>query len=266
MRVRTRRKSPRNHAPTHPPTQSPAHARTHAPTHTPTHTSAHPPTHALTHGTARTRPYSPLPSQVRPRRSASSSRSERRSSPAERARSHAPRCPRAAATDSQPVRLQAVDSGGHRGETLGRHGEVSGCRGNAAPGPPRCVRTGHRARPATAKRNRGVGAPSTASAAGSDGSDDVLPRSRRCRWGFKAPASLAALPVHQRFWPNMNFVHVLRDGRDIALSDNQNQVDRCPHRRLARPPAWSAGCDASFFARLARAARAPSSACRAARS
>jgi hypothetical protein len=44
------------------------------------------------------------------------------------------------------------------------------------------------------------------------------------RWGWKNPRSMYVLPlIHARF-PQMNFVHVLRDGRDMALSDNRNQL------------------------------------------
>ena len=45
-------------------------------------------------------------------------------------------------------------------------------------------------------------------------------------WGFKAPAAIVALPLLQRFFPAMRVVHVLRDGRDIALSSNRNQAMR----------------------------------------
>ena len=46
----------------------------------------------------------------------------------------------------------------------------------------------------------------------------------RIRWGWKAPRSIYLLPfLHQQF-PGLRFMHVLRDGRDMALSKNQNQV------------------------------------------
>jgi hypothetical protein len=43
-------------------------------------------------------------------------------------------------------------------------------------------------------------------------------------WGWKAPRSMYLLPFwHQRF-PRFKFLHVVRDGRDIAYSTNQNQL------------------------------------------
>ena len=48
--------------------------------------------------------------------------------------------------------------------------------------------------------------------------------SRVDRWGWKAPRSIYLLPfLHQQF-PDMKFIHVLRDGRDMVLSANQNQL------------------------------------------
>jgi sulfotransferase family protein len=46
---------------------------------------------------------------------------------------------------------------------------------------------------------------------------------RQCRWGFKNPGHLFLLPLLERVFPRFRFVHVLRDGRDMVLSDNQNQ-------------------------------------------
>ena len=44
------------------------------------------------------------------------------------------------------------------------------------------------------------------------------------KWGWKAPRSIYLLPfLHQRL-PNLKFIHVLRDGRDMVLSPNQNQL------------------------------------------
>jgi len=44
------------------------------------------------------------------------------------------------------------------------------------------------------------------------------------RWGWKAPRSIYWLPfLHGRF-PDLKFVHIVRDGRDMAFSNNQNQV------------------------------------------
>lgn len=44
------------------------------------------------------------------------------------------------------------------------------------------------------------------------------------RWGWKNGRSMYLLPlIHTRF-PEMTFLHVLRDGRDMALSGNRNQL------------------------------------------
>ena len=44
------------------------------------------------------------------------------------------------------------------------------------------------------------------------------------RWGWKAPRSIYWLPFLYRRFPGLKFVHIVRDGRDMALSNNQNQV------------------------------------------
>jgi hypothetical protein len=43
-------------------------------------------------------------------------------------------------------------------------------------------------------------------------------------WGWKHPHSYLLLPFLAEHCPDLLFVHVIRDGRDIALSSNQNQV------------------------------------------
>lgn len=45
-------------------------------------------------------------------------------------------------------------------------------------------------------------------------------------WGAKNPRWILLLPCLERRFPTMKFVHVVRDGRDIAFSGNQNQL-RC---------------------------------------
>jgi hypothetical protein len=46
------------------------------------------------------------------------------------------------------------------------------------------------------------------------------------RWGWKEPRSILLLPFFARALPGMRFVHILRDGRDMAFSKNQNQPRR----------------------------------------
>jgi Sulfotransferase family len=43
-------------------------------------------------------------------------------------------------------------------------------------------------------------------------------------WGWKAPRSVYLLPFLRTQLPTLKFIHVLRDGRDMALSQNQNQL------------------------------------------
>lgn len=44
------------------------------------------------------------------------------------------------------------------------------------------------------------------------------------RWGWKAPRSIFLLPFLAGELPTLRFLHVVRDGRDIAFSANQNQL------------------------------------------
>lgn len=46
------------------------------------------------------------------------------------------------------------------------------------------------------------------------------------RWGWKHPHSLLLLPFLADAFPRMRFVHVIRDGRDMAFSGNRNQLRR----------------------------------------
>ncbi len=48
-------------------------------------------------------------------------------------------------------------------------------------------------------------------------------RSSSERWGFKNPRNMLLLPFLDEQFPEMKFIHVVRDGRDMALSSNQNQ-------------------------------------------
>lgn len=51
------------------------------------------------------------------------------------------------------------------------------------------------------------------------------------KWGWKLPRSLYALPLIKRHFPKFRFVHMLRDGRDLALSANDFQY-RLHHAAL----------------------------------
>ncbi len=54
---------------------------------------------------------------------------------------------------------------------------------------------------------------------------------RGTRWGWKAPRSIYLLSFLSVQFPQLKFIHVLRDGRDMALSPNQNQLRK--HGRAA---------------------------------
>ena len=43
-------------------------------------------------------------------------------------------------------------------------------------------------------------------------------------WGWKEPRSLYLLPLLDEELPGLRFLHVVRDGRDMAFSDNQVQL------------------------------------------
>lgn len=49
---------------------------------------------------------------------------------------------------------------------------------------------------------------------------------RKRRWGWKVPRSILAFPFVHEFFPDMRAIHLVRDGRDMAYSANQNQARR----------------------------------------
>jgi hypothetical protein len=51
----------------------------------------------------------------------------------------------------------------------------------------------------------------------------ALPDDARA-WGWKEPRSIYYLPLLHSRMPSLRFVHFIRDGRDMALSDNQTQL------------------------------------------
>jgi hypothetical protein len=44
-------------------------------------------------------------------------------------------------------------------------------------------------------------------------------------WGWKEPRSIILVPFLASQFPRLKFLHVVRDGRDMAYSSNQNQLD-----------------------------------------
>ena len=52
------------------------------------------------------------------------------------------------------------------------------------------------------------------------------PGSRWRAWGWKEPRSIFLLPFFDAHFPSLNFLHLVRDGRDMAYSLNQNQLSK----------------------------------------
>jgi hypothetical protein len=48
-------------------------------------------------------------------------------------------------------------------------------------------------------------------------------------WGWKEPRSIFLLPFFAGQFPVLKFLHVVRDGRDMAYSSNQNQLNKHGH-------------------------------------
>ena len=46
------------------------------------------------------------------------------------------------------------------------------------------------------------------------------------KWGWKNPRSMFLLPFFDSFFTSLKFIHVVRDGRDMAYSQNQNQLGK----------------------------------------
>jgi hypothetical protein len=75
-------------------------------------------------------------------------------------------------------------------------------------------------------------------------------------WGWKAPRTILILPFVHEVYRSAKVVHLVRDGRDIAYSKNQNQLSRHGHRVL--PPSDKrvprAQASITFWARVNLAA------------
>ncbi|SMF95273.1 amino acid adenylation domain-containing protein [Methylomagnum ishizawai] len=48
---------------------------------------------------------------------------------------------------------------------------------------------------------------------------------KHSQWGWKLPPTVFFAPFWHRLWPGMRCIHVVRDGRDMALSHNQKQLN-----------------------------------------
>ena len=56
------------------------------------------------------------------------------------------------------------------------------------------------------------------------------------RWGWKHPQGFLQLPFLAQRFPAMRFVHLVRDGRDMAFSPNRFALDLYGRFALGRPP------------------------------
>ena len=50
-------------------------------------------------------------------------------------------------------------------------------------------------------------------------------RYRRGKWGWKNPNTMFFLPFLKDIYPAMRFIHVVRDGRDIAFNQKMDQIN-----------------------------------------
>ena len=67
------------------------------------------------------------------------------------------------------------------------------------------------------------------------------------KWGWKAPHSIYYLPFFDYYFSGrFRFIHVIRDGRDIALGDNQNQYKGA----CSKADSVGGECDSSISSRL----------------
>lgn len=65
----------------------------------------------------------------------------------------------------------------------------------------------------------------------------TMPADARC-WGWKEPRSIYLLPFLDQEFPDLRFLHVVRDGRDMALSTNQQQLMKHGPAVLERRVSW----------------------------
>jgi len=61
---------------------------------------------------------------------------------------------------------------------------------------------------------------------------------KETRWGWKAPRSIYLLSFFHVQFPALKFIHVLRDGRDMAFSKNQNQLRKHGRAVLSWREGW----------------------------
>jgi hypothetical protein len=73
------------------------------------------------------------------------------------------------------------------------------------------------------------------------------------RWGWKEPNSFVFLPVLQRHLPRLRYVHVVRNGLDMAYSANDTQLRNWGQRFGVGPPTPTGSAEADRLRYWARA-------------
>ena len=63
-------------------------------------------------------------------------------------------------------------------------------------------------------------------------------RQGKPRWGDKTPRYMRAMPRISRALPEARFVHLIRDGRDVALSQRERVIDGAPLPMAAMAERW----------------------------
>ena len=72
-------------------------------------------------------------------------------------------------------------------------------------------------------------------------------------WGWKNPRSMYVLPLIHQFFPTLKFIHVVRDGRDMAFSDNQNQRNKHFQALFGHEPIMTNNADDEYWGAVASA-------------
>jgi hypothetical protein len=82
--------------------------------------------------------------------------------------------------------------------------------------------------------------------------------SREAPWGWKAPRTILVMPLIDRVFPGVRTIQLVRDGRDLAYSKNQSQVEAVGHVVIPEVPEDAPGPIRSiaFWSRMNMAAAA----------
>jgi hypothetical protein len=67
---------------------------------------------------------------------------------------------------------------------------------------------------------------------------DASPAGGIQRWGWKEPRTIYLIPFLYACFPGLKYIHVLRDGRDMAFSKNQNQLRKHGRALLSWSERW----------------------------